>query len=56
MERFLIFRRMEIGECHRLSPVFPYREQGPVSVNFREWKSKIRVRKPETFGEASAAS
>ena len=34
----------------------PYVERGPVRLNFQEWKSTIKTRKRETFGEASAVS
>ena len=32
------------------------RVRGPVRVNFQEWKSTIKMKKREMFGEASAAS
>jgi putative transposase len=35
---------------------YAYGEKGPVRVNFQEWKLKIKMRKRETFEEASAAS
>ena len=35
---------------------YAYGERGPVRVNFQEWKLKIKTKKREAFGEASAAS